>query len=290
MIRRLSLLFLFVLSLNSYAQRIAPTAAFQKDSIAIGEEVPYSLWIKYPRERDVIFPDSLFDFSPFELNKREYFTTRTDSALSLDSVVYFLATFEIDTIQYLQLPIYLIDEFDSVELLPARDSIVLKHVVDVIPDSVAVILNTEYQKVPLAFNYPYFTAALIVLFISAIVVFFAFGRRIRKLLQVYWLGRRHKRFIKQFGEAITLKEIEVEKSLASWKKYLEKLEQIPYSKFTTKEITAAIKDDTLKEYLSIIDRYIYTTKDKPETKPAFEALLGLVEERYNKKIDQIKNG
>lgn len=290
MIRRFIFLFLLTLSLHSFAQRIEPAAAFQKDSIAIGEEVPYSLWIRYPMDRDVIFPDSLFDFSPFEINKRQYFTTRSDSTLSLDSVVYFLSTFEIDSTQYLQLPVYLINEFDSIELLPARDSIILRHVVEAIPDSVTVLVNTEYQKVPLAFNYPYFTAAIIILLIVALIVFLAFGNRLRKMLMVYWIGRRHKKFVKNFSERIQATDIDVEKSVADWKIYLEKLEQVPYSKLTSKEIYKITSSAQLKDELGVIDRYIYATSEKPQTKSSFEFLLSFAETRYHKKIDHIKHG
>lgn len=290
MIRGLFFVFLLTLSLNSFAQRITPAATFQKDSAVIGEEIPYSLWIRYPREQDVIFPDSLFDFSPFEINKRDYFTTRTDSTQSLDSVVYYLSTFEIDSVQYLQLPIYLIDEFDSTALLPAKDSIILKHVVESIPDSVAVFVNTEYQKVPLAFNYPYFTAVIIILLIVALVVFLVFGNRIRKMLRVYWLSRRHKRFVKSFNELINSDNLEVEKCLSTWKKHLEKLTQSPYAKLTTKEIYGQTKNPELKEQLGLIDRYIYATTEKPDTKSSFEFLLEFAETSYHERIDQIKHG
>lgn len=290
MIRRFLIFFLLGLGLNSYAQQISPFAAFQKDSIAVGEEVPYSLWIRYPRNMDVIFPDSLYDFSPFEINRRDYFTTRSDSTESLDSVVFFLSTFEIDSVQYLQLPVYLLEEYDSIELRPALDSIVLKHVVETLPDSVAVIVNTDYQKVPLAFNYPYFTAGVIILLIAALIIFLAFGGRIKKMIRVFWIGRRHKRFVKTFAEYIEVTEIEVEKSIGYWKRYLEKLEQSPYSKLTTKEIVATINNEDLKANLEVIDRFIYATTEKPETKASFQYLLNLAEERYHQKIDQIRHG
>lgn len=290
MIKRILTLFLLGLSLNNMAQQISPSATFQKDSIAIGEEVPYSLWIRYPRDMDVIFPDSLYDFTPFEINSREYFTTRSDSTQSLDSVVYYLSTFEIDSVQYIQLPIYLLEEFDSVELRPGLDSIVLHHVVEALPDSVTVIVNTDYQKVPLAFNYPYFTAGIIILLIAALIVFLAFGGRIRKMIRVFWVSRRHKRFIKTFTEYIQSDDIEVEKSIAFWKRYLEKLEQTPYSKLTTKEIFENTEDISLKENLAVIDRYIYATAEKPDTSDSFEFLLNFAEDRYHQKIDQIKNG
>jgi hypothetical protein len=289
--KKLLALLIFAFScLEVFGQQITPSAHFSKDSIKIGEEVPYSLWVRYPKSQDVIFPDSLYDFSPFEINRRTYFATKSDSTESLDSVVYYLSTFEIDTIQYLQLPVYLITEFDSVELLPPIDSIILDQVVLTIPDSIAVITNTNYQKVPLAFNYPYFTAGLIILAIVALVVFLVFGGRIRKMIQVYWIKRRHKRFTAMFKDELNSKPLVVEKLLIKWKVYLEKLESTPYTKYTSKEIIKTVSDESLKEPLSTIDRFIYTTEDKPDTTEAFQALLQFSIMRYESKINQIKHG
>lgn len=288
--RTLLTIFLLIFSLASFGQRITPSAKFLKDSVAIGEEVAYSLWIHYPKERDVIFPDSLFDFSPFEINKRSYFTTRSDSTESLDSVVYFLSTFEIDTIQYLQLPVYLVNEFDSIDLLPTLDSIILKHVVTSIPDSVDVIVNTEFQKVPLAFNYPYLVAGLIILAIAGVIIFLAFGGRIKRMIKVYWINRRHNRFVASFTELINTDTIKVEKSLKVWRRYLEKLEGLPYSKLTTREIFEQLEEEDLLLNLGIIDRFIYSPHEKPDTSAAFVYLLDFAVERHHQRINQIKNG
>ena len=142
--RILSIIF-WVLALPLFGQEVIPRGYFHKDSVKIGEALPYSLWVRYPKTHDVAFPDSLFDFSPFELEKRDYFTTKSDSLASLDSVVYYFTTFEIDTVQYLTLPVYLINEYDSTTLYTATDSIILDHVVTVLPDSVSVLINTDYQ-------------------------------------------------------------------------------------------------------------------------------------------------
>ena len=84
--------------------------------------------------------------------------------------------------------------------------------------------------------------------------------------------------------------INVEKSVADWKKYLEKLEQVPYSKLTSKEIFKITSDSQLKDELGVIDRFIYATKEKPETKSSFDFLLNFTESRYHLKIAQIKHG
>ena len=201
------------MALPLYGQEIIPHGHFHKDSVKIGESLPYSLWVKYPKNNDVAFPDSLFDFSPFELEKRDYFNTKSDSLISLDSVVYYFTTFEIDTVQYLTLPVYLINEYDSATLYTSTDSIILDQVVNVLPDSVAVLVNTDYQKVPLAFNYPYFTIGVIIFLLVVLTVFLVFGKRIRQTIRVHWLTKRHKQFVSSLDDLLADQPIEVELSI-----------------------------------------------------------------------------
>jgi hypothetical protein len=44
-----------------------PRGKFLEDSIRIGEPVRFILSFKYPMDFEVIFPDFLYDFSPFEM-------------------------------------------------------------------------------------------------------------------------------------------------------------------------------------------------------------------------------
>ena len=266
-----------------------PHGYFHKDSVKIGEELPYSLSIKYPKNNDVAFPDSLFDFSPFELEKREYFTTKSDSLASLDSVVYYFTTFEIDTVQYLALPVFLINEFDSTTLHTAKDSIILDQVVTILPDSVAVLVNTDYQKVPQAFNYPYFTIGVIIVLLVALMIFIFFGKRIKKTVRVYWLTKRHKQFIISFNNLLADQPIEVERTLSAWKKYLEKLLAQPYTKLTSKEIVSLSKLPEFADHLKIIDRHIYGGSKSNDTKSAFEYLLNFSVQQFNIRTKEIKN-
>ena len=108
---------LFILNVHfATAQTVEPKGVFLQDSTKIGEEVQFALSVKYDRSLDILLPDSLYRFGTFEYNSREYFPTKTDSTFSYDSVVYHLSTFEIDSVQYLQLPVFTIHDQDS--LLP----------------------------------------------------------------------------------------------------------------------------------------------------------------------------
>lgn len=281
---------IWFLSLPVFAQEITPVGRFLKDSVKIGEPLPYSLSIRYDKNLDIAFPDSLYDFSPFELDNRDYFITRSDSVQSLDSAIYYFSTFEVDTIQYLTLPVFIIHEYDSTILYTQKDSIVLDQVVVSLPDSVAMLVNTNYQNIPLAFNYPYFTLGAILLVILVIAIYLVFGKSIKKSIRIFWILKKHKRFLKVFDEKIESDHIEIEPSLYYWKRYLEKLLSKPYTKLTSKEILAQSNAKELKDHLNVIDRNIYGGVQSTHTKEAFEFLKEYAIECYNIKREMIKNG
>jgi len=289
-LNKLFVIGLLLVSVVSFAQEITPQASFQKDTIAIGETVPFSVRISYPKHLDVIFPDSLFDFFPFELDHKSYFLTTSDSLNSYDSVVYHLSTFEIDSIQYLQVPLFLVNEFDSTRLTTGLDSIILKHIVTEMPDSVALKVNTSYTKVPLQFNYPYLIIGLSIAFILLVVVVLVFGKTFKRQLQLYRLRKRHKKFCNQFNFILSQSKIEPEPTLILWKAYLEKLLKMPYTKLTTKEIKSIISDEHLIEALMMIDKMIYGHDDHNQLQASMELLKKYAVLSFEAKNDEIKHG
>ena len=282
--------FLLCINFVSFGQEIKPNALFGADTIKIGETVPYSVWIAYPKEFDVLFPDSLYDFSPFELDHKTYYLTESDSLTSRDSVVYHLTTFEIDTVQRLTVPIYLVDEFDSTELFTPLDSIILQHVVTEIPDSVALIINTEYTKVPLQFNYPYLIIGIVIGIVIIIIVFLVFGKTMKKQIVLFRIRRKHNKFIKKFDQLLSQEQIEVEPTLALWKGYVEWLTKQPYTKLTTTDISSLVDDEPLMDALHAIDRVIYANVSNEEVQVPFTTLRAFAIEAFMNKNEEVKNG
>jgi hypothetical protein len=97
-----------VFCIVSSAQTIDTKGGFLSDSLKIGEETAFYLSSRYPSEFTVLFPDSTYSFAPFEYSRKVYFPTRTKNGQSVDSTVYYLSTFEIDSIQTLSLPSFII--------------------------------------------------------------------------------------------------------------------------------------------------------------------------------------
>ena len=283
------------LSTIAIGQAIVPQGSFDKDSLKLGEETVYSLSISYPRNVDVIFPDSLYDFSPFELNRKQSFPTRSDSLFSFDSAVYHLTTFELDSIQILELPIFMVTSGDSTAIRPGKDTIILKHVVAQIPDSIAMKANTRYSNVGFAFNYPYVLVGSAGIVIVSIVLYLAFGKTLRKRVLLYRLRRRHRKFLEPFAEEIGHLKSDpdiqkVEGLLARWKKYLEGLERQPYTKLTSPEILRHYRDDDLGKSLQRIDGVIYGGLGDPAIGESFNYLRRISDVLFDKRVEEIQNG
>lgn len=281
------------------AQQINPKGKFLTDSIKLGMEIRYTLSIRYPQELDVVFPDSIYNYAPFEFERKKYFPTKTDSLYSYDSAVYYLTTFEVDSVQHLQLPIYIVSGGDSMAFYPATDSVILQHIVADIPDTVnvedlALKENTSYLPLSLQFNYPYLIIGIILFVIISLLILIIFGKRIRKWWKLRRLKKRYKYYKEQFEKIINNpqhnKPEVVLEAVSVWKKYLEKISDRPYRQLTTKEIYLREKDEDLRQALRQIDRSIYSEKaSTEELQPAYQELDNHADRQFNTKVEEIKN-
>ncbi len=283
-----------VMTFGLMGQTNKPFAYFVEDSLKIGEPVSYSLSYRDARNRSVIFPDSLYDFSPFELIDKFYFSTKSDTATSIDSAIYVLTTFEIDSVQKLSLPIFIANKKDSIPVFSNIDSIALKHVVLQMPDSLSMAETNAFEPVSLAFNYPYWIIGMVSFCVAMLVIFFVWGKSIRKKIQLYRLKKALEIFQKEFdarvhGLAQPDSINDIEQLLKMWKAYMEKLEGSPYTSLTTKEIRKIQQSNSLDETLKAIDRNIYSGQTSASLQNDFEFLRDYAIDKYSYKVNQIKN-
>jgi len=277
------------------AQTIEPYGSFGKDTLKIGEEVTFSLSLTYQKTLTVLFPDSLADFSPFEYNSRRYFPTKTSGLYSMDSVVYQLSTFEIDSIQYLQLPVYVIKDGDSVVYYSNADSIFLERVIKEMPQNPEPKSNTSMVAIRKAFNYPYLLIALGILFFGSLTMALFFGKRLLRAWKIRRLRKAHNKFTHRFF--VMMRDVSSnnpsttpEHVLAEWKKYIERLERKPISKLTTREILVLHPDETLRENLRKLDRVIYGGERGHDLFACFDQLMKFASDIFESKVQSIQNG
>ncbi len=241
---------------NLFAQK--PVGKFLADSIEIGKPILYAFSYRHNPAQEVFFPDTTYDFYPFELKKRDFFPTNTEYNISTDSVIYTLITFEIDKIQRLNLPIYALANRDCTAVYSLKDSVFLK---EMIGENLNLPLktNTNAAFVPLSVDYPKILGYLLS-FVGIIgLIYTLFGKYIRKRYNQFLFTQKHRDFVNTYKKTTRgeLNDKNISKAIVAWKKHLEWLEKRPFSSYTTKEIVEKIPNERLEEALRDVDSAIY---------------------------------
>lgn len=283
---------------KALSQEIKVAGRFQADSLRIGDVITYSLTAKYPSDLNILFPDSTFDFFPFEYQSKKYYSTKTRDGLSYDSAVYYVSTFEIDSIQSLSLPVYVIHPADCTTVEPDPVSVRLLSLVGTMPDSVEIKdlplkITVAYEPVSGNFNYIIASAVFIGLVLILVVTWLVYGKRIRRYFKLKKLKRNHALFLSDYTVSVNRVNEEqsalaAEHSVSIWKKYMEGLEKRPYTKMTTRETLDLIHNDFLKQNLQTIDRVIYgnmTASAQP-----FEELRSFADQQFQQKVREVQHG
>jgi hypothetical protein len=291
---------IFILATSAhygFSQDAKVRAGFVDDSTRVGDDVVFYLTATYPKTTQVVFPDSTFIFSPFELRKKDYFPTRTRDSISYDSAVYFLRTFEVQPAQSLRLPVFIVNAIDCTRVYSNRDTVGLRAVVSDLPDSLTADLplksTTAYQRVDLEVN-----AGLI-----AIIVFFAivftgiswvvFGPAVRRFYKLRRLRKTHEAFSSSYENHIRKIQTEfspvtAEAAMVEWKKYMEEISRRPYTKLTTRETMRLEKDELLGRNLSVLDSAVYGYNTN--VMESLTSLKDYADRRFNQVLEDVKNG
>ena len=282
----------------SVAQEVVVRGGFFLDSLRVGDETGYFLSATYPSNVNVIFPDSTFDFHPFEYNRRRYFPTQTADGKSYDSVIYYLSTFEVDRIQQLTLPVFQLNPQDCTTYTSNVDTVLLTELAKNIPDTVTaqnapLKVNTIYEDVPYLFNYPILFISLAVLLVIGFVGWIFFGKKIIRHFKLKKMSKAHQRFLETYNQQVdaiksAFSSTHTEHALAYWKNYMEQLESRPYTKLTSRETTQLENNEALGSILHNIDGAIYG-HNKTVIEP-LENLRHYADQRFAKKLEEVKHG
>ncbi len=233
------------------------------DTIRVGKPFFYSLSYRHDPAQEVFFPDTTFNFSPFQVLGQEYFITQTDERGSLDSTVYKLISFEVTPIQLLSLPVFVMNNSDCTAVYTAPDTVLLRLLPEVVKnDSLALQAETKVLPLRRQFNYSVFLGVVAAVTGISLLIYWLFGRSINRQWQMFQLQRRHREFVRTFNRlnrnARERNSVsDAEKAVIVWKKYLERVEEKPFATYTTREILDNIPDEPLADALKDIDGTIY---------------------------------
>ncbi len=269
-----------------FTQALTAKAKFLQETIRTAEEVQFCISIQHPKNIQLVFPDSTYDFSPFEYVHKSHFTTKSDTSMSLDSAVFTLTTFEIDPLQTLKLPVYVLTEQgDSVEVFSNNDSLLFITAVSQMPNPIVLSEETSLQEVDYDFNYYYVGIAISIIFVIAGSLLFLFKKSIFLRYHEYLLNKRHKKFLLQFQNQVSFsREEELQNLVWFWKDYLSKLEKKSFHAYTSKDLHKYYHDQPLYDELKKVDYYLYA---KP-TEINIEALKEFAEYIFRNKKEELK--
>ncbi len=287
--RHLLIGFCCLLGYTLRGQSNLPSGVFLSDSIRIGQTVSFAFSYRHPPQATVFFPDTSYNFAPFELVGQQIFPTVTNEQGSLDSVIYLLRTFVVKPQLSLSLPVYLAAEADSSLFVSAADTV---RVMELIRDGAVSksTLKNDFLLVPAdkPINYwKYLQTGLLsaLVFIGIYVFLGNFIYRQYRLLLHY---KRHRDFSNAFKRYV--KDLDtaqnINQALILWKTYLQELENTPFTTLTTKEIIEAIPNERLGEALRTMDKHIYGDVQSNQMIFAMRKLLDVAGERYaaNRKL------
>lgn len=276
---------------------------FLTDSVEIGRPFHYALMYQHLPRVDVLFPDTAAHFLPYRVQKVDVFPTLTTGtgsmAVSRDSAVYTLVSFETDLTQLLRVPIRIIDDLDCTAHWTQTDTVFLRSKLPLsrpgVTRPMALTLATEIKLAPLQqqFNYSVLITSLLAIGATAVLLYGLFGRIIRRQWRLYQLNRRHIRFLSNYNQfsrhinSFTAPEV-ANQAVVMWKMYLEQLERQPYISLTTPELAERINDERVTDALREADRMIYGGTFSPQSQSALYILRDVATKTYHRSRDKLQ--
>lgn len=276
------------------------TGSFSKDSLKMGKHIPFKVVFVHQYDKEVIFADSTYNFKPFEWVKTEAFPTQTTSeGIATDSAIYWLRTFELDTIQSLKLPVFVLNQntgdtlkyFTEVstketDFVLAQDTLerMLRE------DDITFYKNTTFIDIPRFTNYPLYGLAFVVLVVAIVLFFVFFGESIRRSYRLKRLQRQHEKFIQEYANQLgSIENPEAtDHTLGMWKSYIEKLKNEPFTTYTSSEIARLTKNEALGQNLKVIDRAIYGGQIDKNTELALQNLKNYAINIFEKRLAELR--
>lgn len=276
------------------AQDVVVEGYFLQDSAKLGERVGYVLKSRYPSDLPVIFPDSTYDFGNFEYLDKQIFSSYSEDSISLDSAVYWISNFSLDSVQAFRMPVYEVLNYDSISHFPPSANLALTLTIDEIPEELAFEENNSYLNIPQAFNYPYLIIGVSILVILLVLAFVIFGKGVFNRWKAYRERKKWRKFISNWDNSMNdlVQQPDIKKAdelLGLWKNYLENLTGLPYKEWTSTEITIHLnKPEIIKDFRKI-ELIIYANRVDDNIREACDNLLKISEGLLEEKIEKIYN-
>ena len=289
--------FLCVLSIfssfTSLSQEIEYKIYFIEDSIKIGDSITLISTLKYPETIEIVQPDSSYNFGQFDFIGKKVFPSIKNANSIYDSAIYFLRTFEIDSIQKIELNSIILNRNDSLIISSNEEYINLVYQVENITSTTKE--NTVLRTIKSIFNSEKLLIYLIVISFLLISLYLIFRKRIKKYFRVRRLKKDTEEFNQEFSYLLKKYELnndinDLESVLLLWKRFMDKLTDKAYLSLTTNEISPLLKNKNLIKTLQEIDKNLYSNNKEVISSNKLNKLFSEANNTSKREIKKIQNG
>lgn len=296
--RLLTGVFVFIQLVFLYSQErikdVKVYGFFQEDSTMVGKPVHFVLTASYPEDKVVIFPDSMYDFSPFEFQKQIWFSTQKRGENLTDSAIYQLTTFELDSVQYLKLPVFDVSNGDSILHFSARAGLPLAYELKQMPQELKLLDEAGYIDPAYPVDFPFIMTILGGISGLALLLIGIFWKKIRSWWAQYSIKRKHRRFLLSFSEKMNQttsiqSAVLIEELAGEWKKHAAYLTGKPIASYTSRDMIKALGLVELKDDFNRIDRVIYAGINDEPLFSSFEKLKERTDIYYHDRLKEVRN-
>ena len=282
-----------IYSLN--AQKIEYKGYFIKENKTIGDTIYFISTINYPKNIELIQPDSSNDYKTFEYIDKLIFPSLKIEDRVLDSTIYLLRTFNTDTIQSLQLSSYIINNSDSLKITSTEDNLIISNQIKKIDQSLKVKYNTILSKINKFINYKYIAYIIAIILVIIGLTYILFGKKIVIFFKIHRLKKTYQSFESKFQKQQIIYKIEkskyeIEKLLVIWKVFMEFISNKTYLSSTTKEIEKFNSNKKIISSLKEFDKTIYSPNKNILESKDINNLFNEATYNFNLKLEKIKNG
>ncbi len=283
---RTCFLVIFGLVFNLFLSKInaqKPIGKFYQDSLSLGESITYSLSVSHSQDLEVIFPDEKHNFGNFECIEKNFFATKTKNKISVDSAIYTLRSFNIDSVQKLQLPIFYYKNGVLKTVLSNSDSIVFgqKAPKTLIKNEIPLPIS---QKI----NYTLLAIQVIGVALVSFLFWLFFGAEISRQIKAISLIQQHRDFSSGFKRNIkNLDKPGLLKGMNRWKKFIGALRQTDMTTLTSTEIVKMLNINGLENALGTVDSTIYGNNLPENISDSLEFLQQIAKNEYLKNRAEI---
>lgn len=265
--------------------------------IMVGKPFRAQLEVTHPADMVVIFPDTNGGFAPFEMQSRSPQPTRTDGDISVDFVLYNLWSWEVDSLQYLQLPVGYVKGEDTLALLSNAEELVFMTSLPMDNDSLAFRRIENIAPVGEPVNWAMWGFMILFLVALLSILIRVFYKPVRKWFRRRKIEREWKRYYGRLQKVqghLPYQETFLLELSKVWKAYFDRDMKRGLRSLSTRELVEELKEmeqvskedkSTLFQLNNSADNVTYAgiKLPEPELNGYFSKVGNIMEQEYRRR-------